>query len=443
MATADDDGIATGVIDHSQPVLPLPASPLAIPDYRRFWIARFFSVVATTGMVVILGYQLYDLARSDYGMTIAQAAFQLGLLGLAQFLPLLLLTPVAGVVADRFDRRIVAGLAICLDMTVALALAVVSQLGMLTLPLLFGLAALHGTARVFIGPALSSIAPNIVPAELMPKAIAINSMAWQIGSVGGPAIAGFLFAGNPSLPYWTSTALLALSAFSVFGIRRLPPPAGNRNVHPVRQIREGLSFVWNDRFLLGCITLDLFAVLLGGATALLPVFARDILMVDGQPVGPDGLGIMRAMPGVGAALVAFVLSARPIANNVGIKMLLGVVVFGVFTIGFGLSTNYYLSLLMLAGIGAGDMVSVFIRSTLVQLHTPDDVRGRVSSISGLAISASNELGEMQSGVAAAFLGAVGAVIMGGVGAIAVTACWFVFFPELKNARTFAARYRSS
>lgn len=427
----------------AQPVSLAPKSPLAIPDYRRFWISRFFSVVATTGMVVILGYQLYDLARSEYGMTIAEAAFQLGLLGLAQFLPLFLLTPVAGLVADRFDRRMVAGLAICLDLCVALALALITQFDMLTLPLLFGLAALHGTARVFIGPALSSIAPNIVPAELMPKAIAINAMAWQIGSVGGPAIAGLLFAGHPSLPYWTSTALLALSALCVFGIRRLPPPVGNRSVHPVRQIREGLSFVWNDRFLLGCITLDLFAVLLGGATALLPVFARDILMVDGQPVGPDGLGIMRAMPGVGAATVAFVLSMRPIANNVGNKMLLGVAVFGVFTIGFGLSTNYYLSLLMLAGIGAGDMVSVFIRSTLVQLHTPDDVRGRVSSISGLAISASNELGEMQSGVAAAFLGAVGAVLIGGVGAIAVTAIWFVCFPELKNARTFAARYRSS
>ncbi|MBA4355992.1 MAG: MFS transporter, partial [Novosphingobium sp.] len=370
---------------------------------------------------------------------IAEAAFQLGLLGLAQFLPLFLLTPIAGVVADRFDRRTVAGMSICLDMTIALALALATQAGALTLPLLFGLAALHGTARVFIGPALSSIAPNIVPAELMPKAVAINSMAWQMGSVGGPAIAGLLFAGHPSLPYWTSSALLVLSAFCVFGIRRLPAPPGNRDVHPVRQIREGLSFVWNDRFLLGCVTLDLFAVLLGGATALLPVFARDILVIDGQPVGADGLGIMRAMPGVGAALVAFMLARRPITTNVGNKMLLGVAIYGAFTIAFGLSTNFYLSLLMLAGIGAGDMVSVFIRSTLVQLHTPDEVRGRVSSISGLAISASNELGEMQSGVAAALLGAVGAVIMGGVGAIAVTAIWFVFFPELKNARTFAAR----
>lgn len=425
------------------PVGKLPTSPMAIPDYRRFWIARFFSVVATSGMVVILGYQLYDIARSEYGMSIAQAAFQLGLLGLAQFLPLFLLTPVAGVVADRFDRRTVAGLSICLDLTIALTLAIVTHIGILSLPLLFGLAALHGTARVFIGPALASIAPNIVPAELMPKAVAINSMAWQTGSVAGPAIAGLLFAGHPSLPYWTSVALLVLSASCVFGIRRLPAPPGNRDVHPIRQIREGLSFVWKDRFLLGCISLDLFAVLLGGATALLPVFARDVLFLDGHPVGADGLGIMRAMPGLGAALVTIGLARRPIVSQVGNKMLLGVAVYGLFTIGFGLSHNFYLSLFMLAGIGAADMVSVYIRNTLVQLHTPDAVRGRVSSISGLAISASNELGEMQSGMAAALLGAVGAVIFGGVGAIAVTAIWFVFFPELKNARTFAARYRSS
>ncbi|MFY8196169.1 MAG: MFS transporter, partial [Novosphingobium sp.] len=171
----------------------LPTTPLAIPDYRRFWVSRFFSVLATSGMVVILGYQLYDVARGQYGMSIAQAAFQLGLLGLAQFLPLFLLTPVAGVVADRFDRRNVAGLSICLDMTVALTLAIATYSGALSLPLLFGLGALHGTARVFIGPALSSVAPNVVPAELMPKAVAINSMAWQTGSVGGPAIAGLLF----------------------------------------------------------------------------------------------------------------------------------------------------------------------------------------------------------------------------------------------------------
>ncbi len=419
----------------------LPASPLSIPDYRRFLLARFGSVIGTTGMVVVLGYQLYDVARGQYGMSIPAAAFQLGLLGLAQFLPLFLLTPVAGLVADRFDRRTVTAVSMSLDLLVALALAVTTQLGVLSLPLLFGLGALHGMARVFIGPALSSIAPNIVPAALMPRAIAFNSMAWQTGSVGGPALAGVLFAMQAALPYWIATALLAIAVVGVLGIRRLPPPSSDRRVHPLRQMTEGLSFVWNDRFLLGCVSLDLFAVLLGGATALLPVYARDILTWNGQPVGSFGLGLMRAAPSVGAALIAFLLTRRPIETNVGTKMLLAVAAYGAATIAFGLSHNFALSLGFLALLGCADMVSVFIRTTLVQLHTPDAVRGRVSSISGLAISASNELGEMQSGVAASLLGAPGAVVFGGVGAIIVTVLWAVRFPELRRVRTFAANYQ--
>ena len=199
---------------------------------------------------------------------------------------------------------------------------------------------------------------------------------------------------------------------------------------------EGFRFVWSERFLLGCITLDLFAVLLGGATALLPVYARDILHV-----GPQGLGIMRAAPAIGAVLVSIYLSARPLTHNVGAKMLWAVVVFGAVTIGFGLSRNYALSIGFLALMGAADMVSVFIRSTLIQLNTPDAVRGRVSAITGLAVSASNELGEMQSGLAAALLGATGAIVFGGVGAIMVTVAWAVLFPELRNARTFAPQFR--
>ena len=414
-----------------------PQSPLAIPDYRRFWLARFFSVGATTGMVVVLGYQLYDVARSQYGMSISGAAFQLGLLGLAQFLPVLLLTPVAGLVADRFDRRTVAGCALLLDMVIALSLALVTWHGALNLPLLFGLGALHGTARVFIGPALSAVTPNIVPLRLIPRAIAINSMAWQTGTVFGPALAGLLFARAPTLPYWTSTALLAAAALSIFSMRRLPPPAENRNAHPFQQLVGGMTFVWNDRFLFGCVCLDLFAVLLGGATALLPVYARDILLVDGLPVGANGLGIMRAAPGAGAVVVALLLSRKPLESGVGAKMLIAVAVYGAATIGFGLSRNYLLSLAMLAALGGADMISVFIRGTLVQLHTPDAVRGRVSAISGLAISASNELGEMQSGIAAALLGATGAVVFGGVGAIFVTVLWAIWFPELRRVRTFA------
>ena len=414
-----------------------PTSPLQIRDFRLYWLARFASVIATVGMVVILGYQLYDIARADYGRSIKQASFLLGMLGLAQFVPLMLLTPVAGLVADRFDRRSVAAIATSLDLLIALSLAVITQFGHLTLPVLFCLAALHGSARVFIGPAMSAFVPNIVPASLLPRAIAMSSMAWQTGAIVGPAVAGLLFGAGAALPYWTSGALLIVSCAALLLIRRLPAPATGREQKPLKQIAEGFHFVWNERFLLGCVTLDLFAVLLAGATALLPVFARDILHV-----GAEGLGIMRAAPGAGALVVSLWLSAKPISHNVGAKMLWAVVVFGIATIGFGLSRNLGLSLAMLALLGAADMVSVFVRSTLIQLNTPDEVRGRVSAISGLAISASNELGEMQSGLAAALLGATGAVVFGGVGAIVITIAWAVLFPELRRARTFEPQYRT-
>jgi MFS family permease len=413
-----------------------PTSPLHIADFRKFWISRFASVVATTGMVVIIGYQLYDVARGEYGMSIRDAAFQLGLLGLAQFVPLLLLTPVAGIAADRFDRRRVAGLAIGLDLLVALALGITTAAGARSLPLLFALAALHGTARVFVSPALGAIAPNIVPARLVPRAIALNSIAWQAGSVAGPAAAGFLFAGYAALPYFCAGLLLALSGVLVMAIGPMPRAEENRHSHPVRQMVEGFHFVWNDRFLLGCITLDLFAVLLGGATALMPIFARDILHV-----GPEGLGQMRAAPGVGAAVVALLLSFRPLERNVGVKMLCAVAAYGAATLAFGLSRDFLLSLGLLVLLGAADMVSVFVRSSLVQLNTPDQMRGRVSAISGLAISASNELGEMQSGIAAGLLGATAAVAFGGAGAIVITLAWAWLFPELPRARTFAPQFR--
>jgi len=414
-----------------------PTSPLQIADFRKFWLSRFASVIATSGMVVIIGYQLYDYARSEYGMSIPEAAFQLGLLGAAQFVPLMLLTPVAGLVADRFDRRRVAGFAVAVDFAIALGLGTSTWMGIRSLPLLFAFAAMHGAVRVFVGPATSAIAPNIVPAHLIPRAIAINSMAWQAGGVAGPALFGFLYAGNTALPYWTAAVLLALSCVSVLAIGQLPRgPDNSPRAHPLRQIIGGFHFVWNERFLLGCITLDLFAVLLGGATALMPVFARDIL-----DVGPEGLGQMRAAPAVGAALVALWMSWKPLENNVVLKMLLAVAAYGAMTVAFGISRSFVLSLGFLAFLGAADMVSVFVRSSLVQLNTPDEVRGRVSAISGLAISASNELGEMQSGVAAALLGATGAVVFGGVGAIVVTALWTWIFPELVRARTFEPQFR--
>ncbi len=411
---------------------PAPSSPLAIPEFRFYWLSRFAAVISTMSMVVILGYQVYDTARGPlYNMSIRDASFYLGLIGLAQFIPLFLLTPVAGWTADRFERRTVVRLANCLDLAVALTLAMVTWQGAATLPVLFGMAALHGAARVFIGPASSAIAPNIVPAALLPNAIAMSSIAWQSASVAGPAIAGFLYYAHPSAPYWFASAGLAIATLCLFPIRPIMPPPMDRTRKPLRQMIDGLGYVRNHRFLLGAITVDLAAVILGGATALLPVYARDILHV-----GPKGLGLLRAAPGIGAAVVALWFAFRPLKHDVGIKMLLAVAGFGVATIVFGVSRVMPVSLGALAALGAFDMLSVYVRSSLVQLHTPDAMRGRVSAVSGLAISASNELGEVQSGVASALLGPVGAVVAGGAAAIAVPAIWAYLFPELRRARTF-------
>lgn len=421
---------------------PQLTSPLQVADYRLFWLTRFCSMLATTAIAVVLGWQVYDIARADYGMASGQAAFQLGLIGLVQFVPMFVLAPFAGLIADRMDRRKVGAFAVAVDFVMALALAQLTQAGSLNLPLLFALGSLHGVARAFFGPALSAIVSNILPAHLVPKAVSLNSLAMQIGMVAGPALGGFLYATGPAVPYWFAVVLLAIATIALLAIKPFAMPALPTNVHPLRQIAAGFSYIRRERLLLGCVTLDLFAVLLAGATALLPVYARDILTVGGHAVGPAGLGVMRAAPAVGAVVVAIVLSFRPIARNVGVKMLWAVVIFGAATIVFGLSRNYALSLGALAVLGAADMVSVFVRGSLVQLNTPDEMRGRISSISGLAISASNELGEMQSGLAAALLGATGAVVFGGVGAIIITGTWALLFPELRRSRTFASQFRS-
>ena len=413
------------------PSSPTPASPLAIADFRLFWLSRFAGVLATTAMVVVIGWQVYDVARSQYALTMREGAVLLGMVGLAQFIPLLLLTPVAGWVADRFERRMIARFALLADLVVALTLASATSANALTLPLLFALAALHGTARVFFAPAMSSIAPNIVPAPLLPRAIAMSSIAWQSASVVGPALGGFLYAAGTALPYWFASTGIVASIVLLSFVRRVVPPPIEGTAHPLRQMVDGLTFVRTHRFLFGAITLDLFAVLLGGATALLPVYARDILHV-----GPQGLGQLRAAPAVGSAIIALWFSFRPLRNNVGFKMLAAVGGFGAATVVFGLSQSMSLSLSALVILGAFDMFSVYVRSSLVQLHTPDTMRGRVSAVSGLAISASNELGEVQSGVAAALLGPVGAVVFGGIAAVAVALGWAYLFPELRRARTF-------
>lgn len=425
-----------------EPVMPEPVakvpSPLSFPDYRYFWAARFTAVMATMAMVVVIGYQLYDTARTDYGMSIREASFQLGLLGLVQFVPLAILTPVAGWVADRFERRKVAIFANMIDLVIAVLLRWFTWTDALTLPLLFALAALHGVARVFVGPAMSAIAPNIVPPAVLPRAIAMSSIAWQSASVVGPAAGGLIYAAHPAAVYVFAAVLLALSAFTISRVRPVLPPPTEVRRHPLREMADGLQFTWRERFLFGTITLDLFAVILSGATALLPVFARDILQT-----GSEGLGFLRAAPAVGAAVVALGLAFRPIERNVGVKMLWAVAAFGAGTVAFGLSTNFFLSLGLLVLMGAADMFSVFVRGTLIQLNTPDHMRGRVSAVSGLAISASNELGEMRAGTMAAAIGPISAVIFGGLAAIGVTALWAWLFPELRRARTFEPQFRQT
>ena len=402
--------------------------PLRIPAFRAFWLARLTTTIGQMAMVIVIGWQVYDIARQT--MSIGDAAFQLGLIGLVQFVPLFLLTPVSGWAADRFDRRQIARTVIILEMLCALALFWATWSENVSLPILFAVAALLGVARAFAGPALGALAPNLVPRDLLPKAIALSSTAWQTGAIVGPAIGGLLYDITPHLAYGISAGLLAFSAICLF----LIGPVARSTIEPgkpVQKMIEGLRYVRRNRLVLGAITLDLFAVLLGGVTAMLPIYARDILFV-----GAQGLGPMRAAPALGATLTAIYFSFRPIKTDVGVKMLSAVVVFGAATAIFGFSHSYGLSIAMLALLGAADMFSVYIRQSLIQLHTPDEMRGRVAAASTLAISASNELGEARGGFSAAWLGPITATVAGGIGAIIVTLIWARWFPELRRARTF-------
>ena len=406
------------------------ASPFAYPAFRAFWAARLATTIGSTMLVIVIGWQVYDIARAT--MPPKQAAFLLGMIGLAQFLPLFGLALVVGYVADRIDRRYIARAALALVLGCAVLLGTLSLLHAVTLPWLFVVAAVMGVGRAFAGPALSALAPNLVPREILPSAIAWNSISWQSGSVLGPPLGAFLYAAHPASPYLASTAMYGLALAAMFLIPRVALPARS-TLSPWRSVVEGLSYVRHNKIVLGAISLDLFAVLLGGATAMLPIYARDILHV-----GVAGLGPLRAAPAAGAALTAIVLARRPLQRRVGAMMFAGVGLFGVATIVFGLSRNFMLSLASLAVLGAADMISVYVRGSLIQLHTPDAMRGRVSAVSLVFISASNELGEFESGLTAAWLGPVEAVIVGGLGALAVTVVWAWRFPDLRRADRFVA-----
>jgi MFS family permease len=403
--------------------------PFRISNFRAYWLSRFAGTIAQSAMALIIGWQVYNLSRET--MDIPQAAFLLGMIGLAQFVPLFLLTPVVGLVADSVDRRWIVRATTALLILTAAGLGLLTWSGAIGLPVLFGAAVLIGVARAFSGPAYSALAPNLVPREVLPTSIAVSSIAWQVGTIVGPAVGGVLLSISVNTAYAGVVGLFVVALGAILRIGPVPQPPVQKDHRPLARIVEGFGYVRRNRLVQATITLDLFAVLLAGSTALLPVFARDVLRV-----GADGLGVLAASSGIGAASMAIWFSFRPMKRDVGVKMLAAVVVFGVATIVFGLSRSFWLSVGALAVAGAADMISVYVRSSLIQLHTPDAMRGRVSAVSQLTISASNELGEAESGLLAALMGPVGAVVFGGVGAIAVTLLWARLYPELKLAKTF-------
>ncbi|HEY8603010.1 MFS transporter [Tsuneonella suprasediminis] len=410
--------------------------PLTIANFRAYFVARLASTVAVSAQAIIIGWQVYAIARQT--MDIKQAAFLLGMIGLLQFVPLFLLTPIVGLVADTYDRRWIARGTTALLTINAATLGLLTWAGLLTLPYLFIAAVLIGIARAFSGPAYSALAPNLVPRESLPTAIAVSSIAWQAGMIAGPSVGGVLYAIHPDVAYGSISVMLAFSLAMVFLIGKVPQPAVQKDRRPLHRVIDGFSYVRNNRLVLAAITLDLFVVLLAGTTALLPVFARDILHVDAA-----GFGILAAGMGIGAATASIWFSFRPMKTEVGVKMLGAVVLFALAILTFGISRWFWLSFGALVIAGAADMVSVYVRQSLIQLHTPDEMRGRVGAVSALTISASNELGEAESGFMASILGPVGAVIFGGVAAIGITLAWAWLFPELRHARTFDPKDHSS
>lgn len=389
-------------------------------DYMRMWCARLSSTAAQQMLMVAVGWQMYELTDS---------AWDLGLVGLYQFVPALILTLPAGHAADRWHRgRIVAACLLAQSLAALMLVAATQGLGLsgpwLSRELLLGLSVLLGLTRAFQMPAQQALAPLLVPPALLPRATAFNSAGTEMAVIGGPALGGLLFVAGAGAVYGLCLALLLLA--SVLALRlQYRHQSPSREPLTLTSVFAGLTFVWRSKLLLGAVTLDLFAVLLGGATALLPIFAKDILQV-----GPWGLGLLRAAPAFGALIMSLVLTHWSIQRQVGPKLMAAVAVYGLSMLVFGLSTHFVLSLLVLALSGAADMVSVVIRMTLVQLETPDDMRGRVSAVNSIFIGASNQLGEFESGATAAWLGPVGSVVLGGCGTLLVAALWLWLFPAL-------------
>jgi MFS family permease len=397
----------------------LARSPLRIPNFRRYMSARVLITSASEMQSVAVGWQIYNLTHRP---------LDLGLVGLAQFAPAILLFLLAGHTADRFPRQRIlqacyGGFAICSLLLLALAVNHIPNVWPIYAVLVW-----NGIVRAFNGPASQAFLPLLVPQESFPSAVAWASSIFQGAMVTGPALGGLIygFTGSP-IPVYCCSALACAGGLVLIGLVQLQPIVRPHQNATMDMILEGLRYIWRNKLILGAISLDLFAVLLGGAVALLPVYAREILNT-----GPYGLGILRGAPSAGAVLMAIALARWPLRRHAGTALFFCVSGFGIFTIVFGLSRNLYLSLAALVLLGACDMISVIIRHTLVQLATPDDMRGRVSAVNGLFIGASNEVGQFESGLTAQWFGTVPAVLLGGAGTIAVVALWSWLFPTLRR-----------
>ena len=402
-----------------------PPSAFSFASFRLYWMARFLNGFATQIISVAVGWQIYDETRN---------AFLLGLVGLVQFAPAIVFVLVTGSVADRYNRRAVMGLAMALEAVCVAAIAAfwsyhATQTGEhgVVWPV-FVILTLFGVARAFLTPAVQSLAANIVPRESFPNAVAWNSSAMQASFTVGPAIGGLLYGISSQVPYVVAFVLFVIGVGLTLLIPK-PPQKTTSEPRSIETMLAGFRYIWSNPVVLGAISLDMFAVLLGGATALLPVYARDVL-----DVGPWGLGFLRSAAGVGALVMVVWLVRNPIPDHAGKVMFASVAVFGAAIVVFGLSTTLWLSLPALFIMGAADMVSVNVRSSLIQLATPDDLRGRVTAVNSVFIGASNEVGEFRAGTMAAVIGAVPAVVIGGVGTLAITALWTRLFPALYAKR---------
>lgn len=389
------------------------------PGFTAYWGALLCVTFAVQIQTVSVGWQVYDLTRDP---------FDLGLIGLSQFLPALLLVLVTGAVADRFPRRRIMALCLAVEAACSAGLLLLTLRGLTSPVPVFVLLAVFGTARAFYNPAREALLPNLVPPQVLGNAIASNTTFNKLATIAGPVTGGLLYAVSPYLAYGVVGLLFLVAAGFVARIPK-PPLRSAGRAASWESLSAGFRYIWREKVVLGAISLDLFAVLLGGAVALMPVYARDILAI-----GPAGLGVLQAGPAVGAIGMGFVLMMRPIADHAGRVLFVSVAVFGLGTLVFAFSTTLWLSVLALVVLGAADMVSVYVRNTLVQLWTPDALRGRVNAVNSVFIGASNELGGFRAGSMAALIGPVAAVAVGGAGTLAVAALWTRWFPDLRRIR---------